>query len=144
MSSIHHTGKKSEMKRVAREWQHPPLQLVPLQPRNAVLWSCEQYRQTLKRSLVNNSSRGWHFCAGDDCECWAVQVSRRKNFEDDVEDQVKEEEEKQLLEIEERERKEEEMRAQKGDKRNSIKKDGSKLPGPKKTSSEFSNFHLPS
>lgn len=67
-----------------------------------------------------------------------MQVSRRKNFEDDAEDQVKEEEEKQLLEIEERERKEEELRAQKGDKRNSIKKDSSKLPGPKKTSSEFS------
>ena len=83
-------------------------------------------------------------CAGDEQElCCAVQVSRRKNFEDDVEDQLKEEEEKQLLEIEERERKDEELRAQKGDKRNAIKKDNSKLPGPKKGPSELTLVFSP-
>ncbi|XP_076441962.1 serine/threonine-protein phosphatase 4 regulatory subunit 4-like isoform X2 [Babylonia areolata] len=65
-------------------------------------------------------------------------VSRRKNFEDDIEDQVKEEEEKALLEIEEKERKEEELRATKGDRRNPVLKKDS-IKGSSSTQKKLSS-----
>ncbi|XP_067680173.1 serine/threonine-protein phosphatase 4 regulatory subunit 4-like [Haliotis asinina] len=101
----------------------------------------QQLEASVRRILINEKDRDVISAikqAVEELDRIHVQMesllSRRKNFEDDIEDQLKEEHEKQLLEQEEKERKEEEAKAAKGEKRNAAKqKDNgsSKIPGPK-------------
>ncbi|XP_070181609.1 serine/threonine-protein phosphatase 4 regulatory subunit 4-like [Littorina saxatilis] len=121
--------------------------LIKLPYDNALKGSLEQ---CVRKVLVNEKDRDVVMAmkqAVEELDQIHVQmesmVSRRKNFEDDVDDQVKEEEEKQLLELEERERKDDELRASKGEKKlSNAKKDSTKLPAPKKPSLSGSKREL--
>ncbi|KAL8608669.1 hypothetical protein ACOMHN_002898 [Nucella lapillus] len=104
--------------------------LIKLPYDNALKGSLEQYvRKMLISDEKDRDVAKARAKAVDEMDQIPVQmesmVSRRKNFEDDVDDQIKEEEEKALLVIEDKERKEEEMRATRGDKKSFLKKDPS-------------------